>query len=108
MFCFSFQMPSIFHREATSRQETQYGLANQPTPPGRASLLIPPCLANQPILAGLDSLLTPSGLANQPTLPGLGSQTNQHGLDSPGSLQLLGGLDLHHKLALMVLLIKFQ
>jgi len=99
MFCFSFQMPSTFHSKATSRQEAQYGLANQPTPSGPASLLTP---------LGLDSLLTLPGLVNQPTLPGLGSQANQHGLDSPGSLQLLAGLHLYHKLALMVLLIKLH
>ncbi|ROJ78803.1 Galectin-3 [Anabarilius grahami] len=79
-------MPSIFHSKTTSKQEAQYGLANQPTPPGPASLLTPP------------------GLGSQTNLPGLGNQINQHGLDSldsPGSLQLLGGLHLHHKQALM-------
>lgn len=96
MLRFSFQMPLTFHSKIISRQEAQYGPANQPTPPG------------------LVSLLTPPGLRSQTNQAGQGNHTNQHGLvslvslDSLDSLQLLGGLDLHHKPALMVLLAKLQ
>lgn len=85
-------MPLMLHSRTTSRQEAQCGPVNQPTPPGPVSLLTPP------------------GPGSQTNLHGQGNHTS-HGLDSLDSLDsrlLLGGLDLHHKPALMVLLDKLQ
>ncbi|RXN19251.1 galectin-3-like isoform X2 [Labeo rohita] len=83
-------MPLTSHSQITSRQEAPYGPANQP--PVLLSLLTPP---------GLVSPLTPHGPVSQTNRSGQGNHTNQHGLGSLSSLQLLGGLDLHHKLVLM-------
>ncbi len=92
-------MPLTSHSKIISRQKVQYGPANQSTPPG---------LVSQTNQAGLRSLTNQHGLDSQTNQAGLRSLTNQHGLDSLGSLQLLGGLDLHHKPALMLLLAKLQ
>lgn len=79
----------LLYSRTTSRQEAQCGPANQPTP------------------SGLVSLLTPPGPGSQINLHGQDNQTS-NGLDSLDNRLLLGGLDLHHKPALMVLLDKFH